>query len=158
MYEGGCWSSVVPGVTDQTCRSGQDRGRVQGAGGEVVAQLVAVVGKVADLEHEADEEERKQDDSGSDETNVEVELQVGLFVLGPGQGDVGEEPGDALVDHVGLQGQGQDAVPEAPEAVTVHWALLGWRTSPGRPHGHRGPRPGQGLRGSGTSSDTHRQT
>ena len=126
-----------------TCRSCQDRRRVHGAGGEVVAKLVAVIGQISDLEHEAEEEEGQEADPGPHQTDVEVELQVGLLVLRPGQGDVGEEPRDALVDHVGLQGEGEEAVPEAPQAVAVHRALLGGR---GRPHRHGRPRPAEGLR------------
>ena len=103
-----------------TCRSGQHGGRVQGAGGEIVAELVAVIGEVPDLEHEADEEEGQEDDPGAHQAHVEVELEVGLLVLGPGKRDVGKEPCDALVDHVGLEAEGEQAVPEAPEAVTVN--------------------------------------
>ena len=121
MYKGRGWTSVVPGVPHQPCRSGQDRGGVQGAGGEVVPELVAVIGKVSYLEHEADEEEREQNDPGPHQTNVEVELEVGLLVLGPGQRDVGQEPCDALVDYVGLEAESEQAVPEAPEAVTVNY-------------------------------------
>ena len=103
-----------------TCRSGQHGGRVQGAGGEIVAELVAVIGEVPDLEHEADEEEGQEDDPGAHQAHVEVELEVGLLVLGPGKRDVGKEPCDALVDHVGLEAESEQAVPEAPEAVTVN--------------------------------------
>ena len=117
---------------------GQHGGRVEGAGGEVVSELVAVVGKVPDLEHEADEEEGEEHHARAHQAHVEVELEVGLLVLGPGEGDVGEEARDALVHHIRLEAEGEEAVPEAPQAVTVHRALLGGR---GRPHGHRRPGP-----------------
>ena len=121
---------MVPGVTDEPGRSGEDRWRIQGARGQIVPELVSVIGKVSDLEHEADEEEGKEDDTSTNEANVEVQFEIGLFVLGPGEGDVGEEPRDTLVHHVGLEAEGQEAVPEAPEAVAVDWAFLGrWGTS-----------------------------
>ena len=111
-----------------TCRSCKNRGRIERAGREIVTELVSVIGKVPDLEHEADEEEGQEDDAGAHQADIEVELEVGLLVLGPGERDVGQEPRDALVDHVGLEPQGQEAVPEAPQAVTVDWTLL-WRWS-----------------------------
>ena len=112
-----------------TCRSCKNRGRVEGAGREIVTELVSVIGKVSNLEHEADEEEGQENDACAHQAEIEVELEVGLLVLGPGERDVGQEPRDALVDHVGLEPEGQEPVPEAPQAVTVDWTLLGrWRS------------------------------
>ena len=79
---------------------------------------------------EAHEEEGQEDDASAHQADIEVELEVWLLVLGPGERDVGQEPGDALVDHVGLKPQGQQAVPEAPQAVAVDWTLLGGRRGP----------------------------
>ena len=71
-----------------TCRSGQDTGRVQWASGQVVSQLVAVIGQVTNLEHETDKEEGQEHHPRPHQAHVQVELQVGLLVLGPGQGNV----------------------------------------------------------------------
>ena len=113
-----------------TCRSCKNRGRIERAGREIVTELVSVIGKVSNFEHEADEEEGQEHDAGAHQADVEIELEVRLLVLGPGQSDVGQEPRDALVDHVGLEPEGEEAVPEAPQAVAVDWTLLGRRRGP----------------------------
>ena len=113
-----------------TCRSCKNRGRIERAGREIVTELVSVIRKVSNFEHEADEEEGQEHYASAHQAHVEVELEVGLLVLGPGQRDVGQEPRDALVDHVGLEAEGEEAIPEAPEAVTVNWTLLGRRRGP----------------------------
>ena len=113
-----------------TCRSCKNGGRIERAGREIVTELVSVIGKVSNFEHEADEEEWQEHDSGAHQADVEVELEVGLLVLGPGEGNVGQEPRDALVDDVGLQPEGEQAIPEAPQAVAVDWTLLGRRRGP----------------------------
>ena len=70
-----------------------------------------------------DEEKWEKDDAGTDEPNIEVELKVGLSVFRPGKANVCEEPGDAVVDHVRLQRQCNDAIPKAPERVAVDGAF-----------------------------------
>ncbi len=102
VYEGCRRPSVVPGVADEAARLGQEGRGIHGTGRQVVAEFVAVVGEVADLEEERDEEKGEQDDAGSDETDEHVQLQVGLLPVGPGQGQVDHEPRHALVHDVGL--------------------------------------------------------
>ncbi len=83
--------------------------------GQVVAELLAVVGQVADLADGRYDEERGHDDGGADEPDVRVELEVRLVV--PVERGEGEEPLDAADYEVGLEADGHDAVPDAGQVV-----------------------------------------
>lgn len=102
MYEWRRGAAVVPGVPDDAGGARQDAGWVHSAGGQLVAQLVAVVGQVPDLEHEGDAVKGEKDHARADHAHEDVELEVGLAAVGPRQGDVDQEAGDALVDDEGL--------------------------------------------------------
>ena len=84
MYKWRRGSPMMPRVSNDPTGPGQDRRRIHGAGTQLVTQFVAIVGQIADLEGEGDEEEWHQDDPGAHQTNEEVEFQVGLFALWPG--------------------------------------------------------------------------
>ena len=124
MNEGRRRAPVVPRVPHEAARPRQDRRRVHGARRQLVAQLVAVVGQIADLEHEGDEIEGEKDDTGAHQAHEEVQLEVGLLPVGPRQRDVDEEAADGAVHEVGLEGEHQEAVPQRPEAVAVDVAAL----------------------------------
>ena len=103
MDEGCGWTPVVPGVANETARLSQDGRRVHGARRQVVAQLESVVGQVSDLEHERDEVEGKEDDTGPHQPDEDVELEVRLLPVLPWQRQIDEKAGNALVNYVSLK-------------------------------------------------------
>ncbi len=92
MYERRGGSAVMPRAPHEAAGPGQDGRRVHGARAQLVAQLVAVVGQVADLEEEGDQVEGEEDDAGAHEADKEVQLEVGLAGVGPRKSDINEEP------------------------------------------------------------------
>ena len=60
----------------------EDGGRVPGAGGEALAQLVAVVGEVAHLQEPGHKEERQQYCSRAQQANLRVQLHPRGFCRG----------------------------------------------------------------------------